>query len=136
MSKQQPGSLNPRVKYLSHCTIWGRRFVEEEKVGWQCNFVSFYIWHTCVDKPDKSFSQGWDQTHDPLLASQVLYQLSYPGQKFYLRIILIYHSQLAVLHTHTRLKFSSNLLFILLHRTEASPCQTCGCPADIAICRQ
>ena len=32
-----------------------------------------------IDMTEKSFTQGGDQTHDPLLASQVLYQLSYTG---------------------------------------------------------
>ena len=42
-----------------------------------------------VERPEKSFTQGGDRTHDPLLASQVLYQLSYPGVQFCLRFVPI-----------------------------------------------
>ena len=55
--------------------------------------LSIYIY---VERPEKSFTQGGDRTHDPLLASQVLYQLSYPGVQFCLRFV--HHSELTVLH--------------------------------------
>ena len=42
-----------------------------------------------VERPEKSFTQGGDRTYDPLLASQMLYQLSYPGVQFCLRFVPI-----------------------------------------------
>ena len=54
---------------------------------------------TYVDRPEKSFTQGVDRTHDTLLASQVLYQQSYRGSQFRFRFGAIHHSELTVLHT-------------------------------------
>jgi len=46
-----------------------------------------------------SFSQGGDRTHDPLLASLVLYQLRYQGSLFCLRFVSIHHNELNVVLT-------------------------------------
>ncbi|XP_052803487.1 3-keto-steroid reductase/17-beta-hydroxysteroid dehydrogenase 7-like isoform X2 [Mya arenaria] len=32
VSKQRLASLNPRIKYLSHCSVFGKRFIAEEKL--------------------------------------------------------------------------------------------------------
>ena len=55
--------------------------------------------YTILDRPEKSFSHGRIRTHDPLLAGQLLYQLSYPGVHFCLRFVPIHHIELKVLHT-------------------------------------
>ena len=53
---------------------------------------------TYVDMSVNSFTQGGDQTPSPLLASQVLYQLSYSGRQFCLRFVPIYPSVLTILN--------------------------------------
>ena len=76
--------------------------------------VKIWIFRVSVDRLEQSFTQGGYRTHDPLLASQVMYQRSYPGSQFCLRFVPIHHSDLTVLHTPSP---SSIFFDILLHQT-------------------
>ena len=72
----------------------------------------------------------------PLLASLVLYQLSYPSRQFCLRFVPIHHSELTVPRTHAPgWNLPSNFFDILLHQTW-SKSMTCVGPAKLAVCRQ
>ena len=55
----------------------------------------------------KVIDTGWGSNPQPLLASQVLYQLRYLGQQFCLRFVSIYRSELNVLHIRYNAHFGS-----------------------------
>ena len=59
----------------------------------------------------KSFTQDRDQTRNPLLASQVLYQLRYPGQQYSL-------VQVSLLITTVSSPCISYILFYILWRKQ------------------
>jgi len=82
----------------------------------------------------KSFNEGEDRTHDPLLASLVLCQLSYPGSQFWSKLVSVHQSELNIVHTPLTLVL--DFLRNIATSTKAIQWQTCVDPAEIAMCRQ
>jgi len=58
----------------------GHAYGRVEGLGW--------LFLVLKNRPEKSFTPDWDWSHDSLLASQVIFQFSYPGWLFCFRFIL------------------------------------------------
>ena len=64
------------------------------------NLAPFFNKIACKWTDQKShLPRAGTEPTTPLLESQVLYQLSYPGSLFCLRFVPVHHSELIVLHT-------------------------------------